>query len=68
MLTPDVAQGRGKGGRCTTTSRHAALRATRREVQSLRPLWGRFGLRPSIISRPGGFLNAMLMAQLTEAR
>ncbi len=32
---------------CAQPSRHAPLRGTRREVNSLRPLWGRPGLRPA---------------------
>ena len=56
--------GLNNSGGWTLTSRHAPLRGTRREVNSLRPLRGRPGLRPAGLATVSGDILASTLAAI----
>ena len=56
--------GLNNSGEWTLTSRHAPLRGTRREVNSLRPLRGRPGLRPAGLATVSGDVLASTLAAI----
>ena len=56
--------GLNNSGGWTLTSRHAPLRGTRREVNSLRPLRGRPGLRPAGLATVSGDVLASTLAAI----